>query len=278
MQRERGRVGGHRPAMPAAAAPSPRQFSLGITLDPCADGLQVKTIDRRGALGRTGRVVRARDSVPPRATRRACCRAGYRAGYRAGCCAPLKNSRVAQYEDDVIIAINDVSVLGKDTAELAALIHDGQNWYSGLDSVSTVTILGGGGPADGVVPQGQHPAAARGKKLTVVVTHLDSDVTERRPTAAPQRAGRVDLIEPRPVPADAVCSDSVGAQTSVFACVPAVAVASSSRTEHSGRRRRARLTCRTALLRPLLYSITLLYLLPRICSTYTITATTCRVC
>eukprot|EP00802_Teleaulax_amphioxeia_P010208 Tamp_10234.p1 GENE.Tamp_10234~~Tamp_10234.p1 ORF type:complete len:594 (-),score=98.33 Tamp_10234:284-2065(-) len=156
--------------MPAAAAPSPRQFSLGITLDPCADGLQVKTIDRRGALGRTGRV----------------------------------------YEDDVIIAINDVSVLGKDTAELAALIHDGQNWYSGLDSVSTVTILGGGGPADGVVPQGQHPAAARGKKLTVVVTHLDSDVTERRPTAAPQRAGRVDLIEPRPVPADAVCSDSVG--------------------------------------------------------------------
>jgi hypothetical protein len=33
-------------------------FSLGVTLDPCTDGLQVKTIDRHGALGRSGRVVR----------------------------------------------------------------------------------------------------------------------------------------------------------------------------------------------------------------------------
>ncbi len=47
-----------------AELPAPRQFSLGVTLDPCADGLLVKTIDRRGALGRTGRVVRARRSVP----------------------------------------------------------------------------------------------------------------------------------------------------------------------------------------------------------------------
>ncbi len=34
------------------------RFSLGVTLDQCSDGLQVKTIDRRGALGRSGRVVR----------------------------------------------------------------------------------------------------------------------------------------------------------------------------------------------------------------------------
>jgi hypothetical protein len=32
-------------------------FSLGVTLDQCTDGLLVKTIDRRGALGRSGRVV-----------------------------------------------------------------------------------------------------------------------------------------------------------------------------------------------------------------------------
>ena len=42
------------------------RFALGVTLDPCDDGLRVVTIDRTGALGRTGRVVRA--PSPP-----ACC-------------------------------------------------------------------------------------------------------------------------------------------------------------------------------------------------------------
>ncbi len=118
-----------------------------------------------------------------------------------------------QYENDVIVAINDVSVLGKDATELAHLIHDGTDWYSGLDSVSTVTILGGGGPADCVVPAGQYAATEKGKKQTIVVSHLDSDVIERRP-ALPHRTDRVDLIEPRPCPVDPVCSDSVGALVS----------------------------------------------------------------
>ena len=34
-----------------------QMFSLGVTLDPCEDGLMIMTIDRVGALGRTGRVV-----------------------------------------------------------------------------------------------------------------------------------------------------------------------------------------------------------------------------
>lgn len=41
-------------------------FPLGVTLDPCVDGLKVITIDRRGALGRSGRVVR-RVVLGPRA-------------------------------------------------------------------------------------------------------------------------------------------------------------------------------------------------------------------
>lgn len=115
-----------------------------------------------------------------------------------------------QYENDVIVAINDVSVLGKDATELAHLIHNGTSWYSGLDSVSTVTILGGGGPADGVLPAGQYAATEKGKKQTIVVSHLGSDVIETRP-ALPHRTDRVDLIEPRPCPVEPVCSDSVGA-------------------------------------------------------------------
>ncbi|MFN9942925.1 MAG: hypothetical protein ACK56I_26005, partial [bacterium] len=47
----------------------------------------------------------------------------------------------------------------------------------------------------------------------IVVSHLDSDVIERRP-ALPHRTDRVDLIEPRPCPVDPVCSDSVGALVS----------------------------------------------------------------
>ena len=41
-----------------------RAFALGVTLDPCEEGLCVVTIDQNGALGRTGRVVLSL-SLPP---------------------------------------------------------------------------------------------------------------------------------------------------------------------------------------------------------------------
>ena len=131
-----------------------RAFSLGVTLEACSGGLEVMTLDRVGALGRTGRV----------------------------------------QEHDVIVAINDVPVAGKGVTELAALIHDGTAWYSGLEGVSTLTVRRRG---------------TQGPLLTIVVNHLEADV---KPTATRERpaGARVDLIQPKPDHGDIPCSDSVG--------------------------------------------------------------------
>ena len=66
-----------------------------------------------------------------------------------------------QHERDVIVAINDVAVRNKNGNELAALIHNGTGWYSGLEGISTLTLRRQTSPQ---------------KLMTVVVTHLDADV------------------------------------------------------------------------------------------------------
>ena len=45
------------PTFDDKATPLLKLPSLGVTLDPCDGGLKIITIDRTGALGRTGRVV-----------------------------------------------------------------------------------------------------------------------------------------------------------------------------------------------------------------------------
>ena len=53
-------------------------------------------------------------------------------------------SDARQNESDVIVAINDVPVRGKDGGELAGLVHDGKRWYSGLPGISTLTVRSAG--------------------------------------------------------------------------------------------------------------------------------------
>ena len=150
-----------------------RDYSLGVTLDPCLDGLKIITMEANGALGRTGRV----------------------------------------FEKEVIVAINDVPVIGKNASELADLIYNQRGWYSGISGVSTITFIS---------DDKGHQADARDKLITVVVRHTDSDTKEKeqvllnvagRPlhTAAHRPTlGGVDEVAPPPSPLDTVCSDCVG--------------------------------------------------------------------
>lgn len=125
-----------------------------------------------------------------------------------------------QNEKDIIIAINDVPVRGKDGSALADLIHDGKRWYSGLPGISTLTVRGAGqtrlqvgasvlqSPLFTLLSASDYVV----HRQTIVVNHLESDIKEEQQVPALQRkqSNGVDLIKPRPSPSDTVASDSAG--------------------------------------------------------------------